>query len=340
MDQGTEPIPMRVYEMLEDHEDVEQAFPIALGDTYRGFSIVGTSRNLMDYVWHHPVRDETKALFTLADGEYFGEPMEAVVGHIVARQTGLEVGDEFVATHGHMEMPEGMGHSHEAHPYTVVGVLGPADSPTDRAIFTPIESVHHIHEHDAAGDAGDVHEDQVTSILVSLETPGLRFQFQDWLHDQQLGVQSVVPVVEIQKLYNQALGAVKNILLTVGYLVVVISALSILIGLYMSIIQRKRDIAIMRALGAGRADIVGSVLIEAVLITLLGIAAGYIIGNLVTWLLGQYLVRVYGLKVGLFGVTLEEIGAFAVVATVGFLAGTLPAWQAYRADVAHDLAEL
>jgi len=339
MDQPNENIKLSVYKELAVHPDVDRAFPIGMGDTYKGYRIVGTSRELMDYVWEHPVRDERKKLFVLDEGRFFEKPFEAVIGSVVAESTGLRVGDTFISTHGHIEMPGGHAHRHEKFPYTVVGILKRGGTPGDRAVFCDLQSVWDVHKKDETGDAADLHEQEVTSVLLTLHSPGLRFEFQEYVNDN-LNAMAVVPVVEIQQFYEQFLGTAKTVLLAVGYLVVVISALSILIGLYLSILQRKRDLAVMRALGASRVDIVGSVLIEALWVTVLGIAGGYVFGNVVAWGLGQYLVKHYGLSIGLFAVTGEAWASFAIVAVVGLLAGVIPAWQAYQTNVARDLAEL
>ena len=180
----------------------------------------------------------------------------------------------------------------------------------------------------------------VTAVLVSLESPALRFEFVEYVNDTY-NAMATRPVEQIAKLYDSILATAKSVLLAVGYLVVAISAISILIGLYLSIIQRKRDLAIMRALGASAYEIVGSVLIEAFLVTALGIVAGWLIGNLVAWAVGLYLQYRYGLAIGIFGMlTTEEMAAFSTVGLVGIVAGIVPAWQAYRTDVARDLAEL
>jgi putative ABC transport system permease protein len=339
MDMPTGNIRLSDYETIKKHEDVKAAFPISMGDTYRGFRIVGTIPAIFDYVWTNPITGAERKTFNLADGRYFERPMEAVVGSAVARVEGLKVGDTFIGAHGFMELGE-LGHSHEKDPYTVVGVLQPSGTPNDRAIFCSQDSVWEVHKKDEAGDGGDLASDEVTAVLVELESPTLRFQFEEYVNDN-LNAMATVPIEKIANLYESILGTAKSVLLAVGYLVVVISAISILIGLYLSILQRKRDLAVMRALGASASEIVGSVLIEAFLVTVLGVVAGWLVGNAVSWGIGLYLARNYGLTIGIFGMpTNEELGAFAIVALVGIFAGIAPAWQAYRTDVARDLAEL
>ena len=393
---------------LGGHEDVVAAFPIGMGDTYHGFRIIGTDPKLFYHTWISAFSERERIPFTFAEGRPFEKPLEAVIGGLAARETGLTLGAQFTGSHG-----LGVG-EHEEFPYTVVGILEPAGTPNDRAIFTSLDSVWEIH-HDtedtgddeeaagyeatlsteplgegrwgvtsheaadkfpqllkriAAGDRFTVYdadtavadvapptaEDQagvaamdrtktpehaksVTAILVDLNTGGSRFRFKD-IVNRYFKAQAVDPTYQIGKLYNQVLGTVKTVLLAVGYLVVVISSISILIGLYLSILQRRRDLAIMRALGASAPEIFGAVLLEAFWVTILGIGAGWILGKLVVTAIGFYLGREYGLAVTGFSTSTEEWTAFCVVALVGLLAGILPGIQAYRTNVAKDLASL
>lgn len=363
MDTPTGNIPFEQYEAIKnDTEYVRAAFPIGMGDSYRGFRLVGTTEDLFEHTWVSPLSGEERSPFQLADGRIFEREMEAVLGALVARQTGLKVGDTFISTHGLMELPEFVGgHDHADHPYRVVGILRPSNSPYDRAIFCSLQSIwaahspghHHDHSHNPAqaqanaeADDADVKyeewgrkpESMVTAVLVQLHSPAMRFQYEQMIREST-SVMPAIPINEIAKLYDQLLGTAKLVMLAVGYLVVVISSLSILIGLYLSILQRKRDLAIMRALGASSYEIFGAVLIEAFWVTLLGIACGWMLGSAVSHALGQYLAWRFGLVISAFNITQEEWVAFAVVALVGLLAGILPAWQAYRSDVARDLAD-
>ena len=354
------------YERLREHEDVAEAYPIGLGDTFHGYRIVGTLRELFDHQVEDRETDEKRPYFELAKGRYFAHSMEAVVGSVVARQHDLKLGDTFVGAHGFMDLPDELAHLHEDFPYTVVGILKPSGSPTDRAIFCDLESVYEIHKDHGAHHHGkrEYHgplrpgvgedemktaseyeeeeaqkEKEVTAVLIELETPAVQFTFKEDVNTNY-NAMAARPIIEIAKLYQQLLGTVKSVLLAIGYLVVVISALSILIGLYLSILQRKRDLAIMRALGASATEILGAVLIEAFLVTVLGIVTGWLLGGATAGGIGIYLGRRFGLYVQPLGFTLEHALAFGTVAFVGLLAGIIPAWQAYQTDVARDLAEL
>lgn len=337
-------IPYSVYEGLKaDTEYVEAAFPIGLGDSYGGFRIVGTSAEIFDHTWTSPSTGQVRAPFAIGEGERFAQPMEAVVGATVARMTGLRVGDTFTGAHGLIEMPkEAQLVDHSATPYKVVGILKPSASPFDRAIYVTLDSVWHVHEgHEV--EPGVAHTDEhgekeVSSVLVQLHSPADRFTYKD-LAAKKFHANVAIPIREIAKLFTTFLDTMKTILLAVGYLVVVISSISIMIGLYLSIIQRRRDLAIMRALGASAFEIFLFVIIEAMVVTIMGILSGVAIGKLTTWLLGLMLAKQYGLVITSFTIGSEELRAYATIALVGIVAGILPAWQAYDSDVARDLAD-
>ncbi len=353
MDKPTGNIRLSDYEQLKQQPDVMAAYPIGLGDTYKGFRIVGTTPELLDHHYIAPNGEERRP-YHFASGRAFEKPMEVVLGSVVARQTGLQIGNTLIGTHGFVENPGGdSAHSHAAHPYTVVGILEPSGTPMDRAMFCDLRSVWDVHAHHE-GEHEDGHEgeheeeepeehaapadEQVTAVLLQLKSPALRFTFKEYIN-HEYNAMAAIPAEEVRKLYDELLGTAKTVLLAVGYLVVVISALSIMIGLYLSILQRRRDLAIMRALGAGSSEIIGAVLIEAFWVTLLGIGSGWVLGRGTTYVLGQYLSERFGLVIHAFGWSPEEMVAFMTIALVGIGAGILPAWQAYRTDVAKGLSD-
>ncbi len=340
MDAPTGNVPHAVCEKLKQEEGVVAAFPIGMGDSYRGNRIVGVEKDLFEFDWGE------RSPYSLAEGRYFEKPFEAVVGAVAAQDTGLTIGSVFISTHGLIDMPG--AHQHENLPYTVVGIMKRSGTPNDRAIFTRMDSIWKAHEHphdeeDAvdldAKHAHHHHEKEVTAVLLKLASPAMRFEFKERIN-KGYNAMAAIPINEIRKLYDQLLGVAKAVLLAIGYLVVVISSISILIGLYMAILQRKRDLAVMRALGASRGEIFGAVLIEAFWVTVLGLGAGWVLGTGVCMVLGSYLSHKVGFPVSSITFNADLVTAYSAVILMGLIAGILPAWQAYRADVAHDLAEL
>jgi putative ABC transport system permease protein len=371
MDNPTGNITWDDYERIKAMEDVESAYPIGLGDTMHGggqaFRIVGATRELMDFVWVHTVSEEKTYPFELAEGRYFESPMEAVLGAFVARASGLQIGDTFIGSHGVM----GFG-SHDDHPFTVVGILQASDTPFDRAALCSLESIWEIHEeHDepdgTSGDAtstavastetvgpmlpqtgaaseanGDHHSDEpkrITAVLAKLTTPAAQFQVKDIIN-KEFNAMAAIPVMEVMKFYFQFLATAQMILMAVAYIVVIISAITIMIGLYLAIFQRRRDLAVMRALGAAPTELFGIVLVESLLVTLLGVGTGFVLGGAVSFGFGQYLEANYGLNIRSFLLTTEHLTCYGTVLFFGLAAGVFPARQAYYTEVAANLAEL
>ncbi|PCJ63110.1 MAG: hypothetical protein COA73_05905 [Candidatus Hydrogenedentota bacterium] len=325
------------YLKLKAHEDVIHAFPVGLGDTVAGYRIVGTEKEMFEYAWENDVTRELRYPFQLADGKFFDGPMQAVVGYQVAKAIGFKVGDEFESIHGNIDMGELGEFDHSDSLYTVVGVLKASGTSNDRAVFVDLTSIWAGHEmHGEAPEAGAEDERMVSAVLVDLYSAALRFSYMDWVM-HEIKLTAAMPINQIMRLYNQILGPAIMIMMAIGYIIVLISALSIMIGLYLSIIQRKRDLAIMRALGASAYEIFGAVMIEAFLVTMMGIAAGVVLGKATAYGLGLYMGSNYGFAINSFSVSDQELGFYAIVAIVGLVAGIIPAWQAYRTDVASDL---
>lgn len=342
MDSPSYPLDWDDFERLKEIEVggdkvVSYAFPIALGDTYKGFPIVGTTADIFEYPWTSNSTGEKRFPYQIEEGRFFDRPMEAVIGYRVARDGGLKVGDTFKGIHGTTDMGSLAEFDHGEHLYTVVGMLKPSATSNDRAMFVDLESVWDMHADHEEGEEHDEDEGKkVTAVLIDLESSAYRFQVMQQVYDD-FAATPAMPVVEIMNLYNEILQPAVVIMISIGYVVVVISALSIMIGLYLSIIQRRRDLAIMRALGASAYEIFGAVMIEAFLVTLIGVVTGWGVGKLVAIGVGVYMSTNYGFTIHGVSTSIEEFKFFAIVMFVGLFAGIVPAWQAYQADIAEDL---
>jgi putative ABC transport system permease protein len=314
---------------------------MGLGDNYHGYRIVGTDTNMFNLADR---REPGKHLFNLSAGRFFQNDFEAVVGAQVARQTGLKMGDTFVGTHGLVVTPGSS--EHRAFPYKVVGILAPGGGSSDRAIYITLASVWRIHEKEAdihrkiAGvepSAPSTNNLEVTSVLLRLKAVGLRL----WMSQEiqkRTEAMAAIPVNEMLRLYQQVLGPMQRVLLAVAALVVVVSALSITATLYQSAERRRRDLAVLRALGAHPRELFALVVIEAVLLTLMGLAAGWLIGHGGLAAAGPHLRDTLGIGVSPWATDRIELIAFSVVALGGLTAGLLPAVLAYRREPVSDLA--
>ena len=342
LDVPTGNIPYSRYEALRDDRRVASAIPLGLGDNYHGYRIVGTEDKIFAL---SDRKDLKKPLYHLDAGRYFVSDFEAVIGSQVARQSGLKVGDTFVGTHG-LVVTAGSS-KHTDFPYKVVGLITESGSSIDRAIYVTLPSVWRIHEKEAdvhrkiAGVEGSTpaQELEVTAVMIRLKSVGLRL----WMAQEiqkRTEAMAAIPVNEMLRLYQQVLGPMQRVLMGVAALVVVVSVLSITATLYQSAERRRRDLAVMRALGAHPSEIAGLVVLEALLLTVLGISVGWLIGHGGLALAGSALRDSIG--IGLSPWTTDQIEwiALAIVASGGIFAGLLPAILAYRREPVNDLTAI
>jgi putative ABC transport system permease protein len=306
-----------------------------MGDSYFGAPIVGTTPDFFDR------RKAVHGGQLLAQGQFFAKPMEAVVGTEVARDHQLTLGRQIVGSHG---WGRG-GDLHSASPYTIVGILAPTGTSVDRAVYTDYRSVYEVHQlqrkHEIATGAPRDEDEvdpagQVTTLLVRLKQPAMRYQLAQEIN-LHWPAMAVIPVMEINNLMMRFIAPLQRVLLAVAYLVVLVSALSILISLYLTIHQRRRDMAILRSLGATRLDIFRLITLEAAALAGFGVIAGWAFGHTLLAASAGLVLAQYGIGITAWQIQPVEFTIIASVWALGILAGLLPAIIAYRLPVAETL---
>ncbi len=317
---------------LMQNPAVKMAIPIALGDSYRGFRIVGTS---VDYPAHYGARP--------LKGRLWQKPMEAVIGATVGRKLGLETGDTFAGSHGIATASE----AHAGTPYKVVGVLAPTATVLDRLILTGIESVWAVHEQHTptsgaampsigSKDKSDADE-EITALLIRYRSP-LAAALLPRMINSETVLQAASPAFETARLLR-LVGVGIDALRAFGLLLIFTAGLGVLIALYNALKERRYDLAIMRTLGAARAKLLWHILSEGLLLVVLGTAVGFVLGHLGAEALGAWLRRTQQMELsGLVWVP-AELWLIGLALAVGTLAAIGPAIQAYRADIAGTLAK-
>jgi putative ABC transport system permease protein len=322
-------IPLAEAKKLAQHRAVKRAIPLALGDSYRAFRIAGTTH---DYV----------SLYggELARGRLWEAPMEAVLGAEVARATGLGVGGKFVGSHG---VAEG-GEEHGEYPYAVVGVLKPTGSVLDRLVLTSVESVWFVHVHPEKHDdpktvLAQLREDEqeITALLVQYATPIAAATLPRQVNATS-ALQAASPAYESARLFRM-LGVGLDVLRAFALVLVAAAGLSIFIALYNAMEERRYDLAVMRMLGASPGKLMRLVLLEALVLALAGALVGLALGHLLTEVVGAMLVAAQQPPVSGAAWQASELWLVALAAGVGLAAGLVPAWRAYRTDIATTLAQ-
>ncbi len=331
------------------------AIPVCLGDYYGPFRVIGTSPEFFSELRYGR---SAESKYTFSSGRNFLDFSdengfnEAVLGAHVAKKMNKKVGDSFATTHGD---PEGEGHGVE---FKVVGILDATGTPNDRAAFINLEGFYKLDGHARAfADLANRDEDKefvervdpgqparlplekrdLTAILVKTGDPMFAVFLQREVN-KRLRTQAVSPIEEISKMLNTFVKPIQSAFLVVTIVVCVVSAISILVSIYNSMAARRKDIAVMRALGARRDVVMAVVLLESLLI-----AVG---GGLVGWVAGHAVGVVFsGMVEGETGITITFLNTLTFyewllvpgLVVLATLAGILPAVVAYRTDVSQNL---
>lgn len=308
---------------------VKTAIPLALGDNFHGFRIVGSNAAL---VRHYGAQ--------LAQGRLFGQPMQAVFGARAARETGATVGATFAGSHG---LAAG-GEVHEHAPYTVAGILKPTGTVLDRLIITPVASVWKVHETDpdalparaAAGPHASAAGRELTAVLVQYATPLAAVSLPRWVNGQAR-LQAAQPAFEAARLFS-LLGVGIDVLRAIAAGVLLVAALSLFVALYGALEERKTDMAILRTLGASPAKLLRLLLAQGLLLALAGAAIGIVLGHVGVALLQSSMDSGHAVHLQAWRIAAGEAWLPLVAIAVGLLAAAVPAARAYRSDIAAILA--
>lgn len=313
-------IPLKAVKALEKNPLIASVIPISLGDNLRGFRIVGTS---------HAYVDHYGAMLT--QGRLWDAPMQVVVGSIVAKKLGMQVGNSFVGSHG---LGAG-GHLHGDNPYTVVGILQPSGTVIDRLIVTDTASVWKVHEDYTAVDDEDrkIMEDEreVTMALIQYKTPLAAMSFPRMVNTTT-EMQAAAPAVEISRLLNM-LGIGTDVLRAFAGVLLLTAGLSVFIALWSAVRERRSDLALLRMLGAPPAKIAALLMGEALWLGVLSAVIGVAGGQALTALIGWMLQLDNSLLIGGLVWPLELLWVPALACGISLAAAILPAVGAYRVSV-------
>ncbi len=342
VDVPTGNIPLDTLTMLRKQPTVAEVIPLALGDSFRSFRIVGTEPG-------YPALYQAK----LADGRMFAKPFEVVIGSEVAARTGATLGQRFVGSHG---MGDGdKASKHDETPFIVTGRLAPTGTVIDRLILTRIESVWDVHgiahdahdEHDEADhdheatahDAavqGDL-EPEVTALLVRFASPLAAVQLPNFIN-RQTQLQAAVPAVEVSRLLA-LVGIGIDAVRAFAVLLMLTAGLSIFVALLTALRQREGDMAMLRVIGASRAGIVGQIIAEGLILAAAGALLGVVLGHAAIGVAAALFEELR--QMGLSALHFEPAEVWIVLAAlaIGAIAALIPALRVFNADIAETLAE-
>lgn len=328
LDVPTGNIPYKDAVELSKHRMVKKAIPLALGDSYKGARIVGTTP---DYLAHYGAK--------FAAGKSWRKPLEAVLGADVAAKSGLKPGDKFHGSHGLGES----GDAHEAHPYVVVGILERNGSVLDRLVLTSVEGVWAMHaDHHEIKNIDDIanqmkdEEKEYTALLLQYASPIAAAMLPRYINNNS-AMQAASPAYETARLFN-IIGVGVDVLRGFALVLVFSAGLSVFIALYNALNERRYDLAVMRTLGARPLKLMLLLLFEGLLLALIGGVLGMVFGHVLAEVLGHALRTAQQVSITGWTWVNAEWWVLALAAGVGVVAALIPAWRAYRTDIAGTLA--
>lgn len=345
------PIAWNEYEALASRFPWAFAIPTQIGDSYKGRAVMATTPEFFSAFEPNPGE-----AWRFAQGAAFDGDFEIVAGADAARSLGLALGQEISLTHGAPgpggRLPEG-AHSHGEFPFTVVGILEPTGSAHDRAMFTNLESSWTLHAHDRRlAEAGPgisvttpddlIEQDKlITGIYTrTLTRPGrdasavLQQVFDQLRRDPTITVAQ--PAQEVGRLFA-IVGNLDRIIIGIAFVVLLASGVSIMLALYNTMEQRRRQIAVLRVLGATRGRVFGLIMTESAIIGLLGFGIG-ILGALIgAQVVADQMYQQLGIVVDPSVDARIIVGVGIGTVALATLAGIVPAVAAYRVSVVRNL---
>lgn len=331
-------------EHIKQRSAVDWVIPLSLGDSHAGFRVLGTSE---DYFSHYRYGD--KQLLELADGEPIADVFDAVIGSEVAAQTNYKIDEKIVVAHGtgNASLVE-----HDQQPFRVSGILSPTGTPVDRAIHVSLEGIEAMHVDWQNGapiqgegtDADtirnmDLQPKQVTAVLVGLKSRAAVFREQRAINTyRQEPLLAILPGVALQELWS-LVSVAELALMVVSICVVVAGLVNLMSVLLAGLNERRREMAVLRSVGARPAHVFILLCIESTVLTLAGIVAGLVLHYVLAGLGSIFMQERFGLSLALALPDSTSLRILLAIAVAGLFAGMLPALQAYRKSLVDGLSQ-
>jgi putative ABC transport system permease protein len=320
------------YLRYKKHPAVAWALPLSIGDSHRGFRVVGTSAQLIDYYRYADARQ-----LVIAEGRFSLGKSRAVLGSTAAAELRLKVGDNLVLTHGISDV-QGI-HDHDESPFSVEGIFEPTGTPFDKGIYVSLESIEHMHAAEAGESELHTTEnvEKITSFLIGVKEPIDILPLMRIINeDNREPLTAILPGVVLSEVWGM-MSYAENTLKLVSLMVMLTALCGLFIALYASLAERYREMAILRALGASPLRIAALLLGESMILIVGGIVIGYGMLLGATLVFKKVLLRSFAVHVGLFPVTGEEIIFVAGLIIMGTVVAMIPAIILYRRALSEGL---
>jgi putative ABC transport system permease protein len=302
---------------LARHPLVKESVQLSFGDTYKGRRIVGTSPEYLN--WYQA---------KLSQGDTWDKPFESVLGADVAREFGLQLGDNFYSAHG----SDANAEIHGDHPFTVTGILEENGSVLDQLILTSPESIWEVH-----GSHGDSAEKEITSMLIKFKSKMAMISLPRMVNEKT-SMQSALPSIEVNRLF-ELFGVGISTLQIIAFSLMILGGISVFVSLYSSLKDRAYEMALIRSLGAGKSSLFFMILIESLILGVVGTIIGIIIAHGSLKVLEVFTDANLGIHVRLWEFAPGEGLLVLAALLLSLIAAIIPAWSIMKIDVSKVLSE-
>ncbi|MFM2615252.1 ABC transporter permease [Vibrio campbellii] len=338
---ATNNIDWKSYQEFANHRAVDWAIPISLGDSHKGFRVMGTNHSYFEHYKYG-----SKQPLTFSEGREFNGLFETVLGSDVAKQLGYKIGSEIIIAHGISDV----GFSrHDNLPFKVVGILAPTGTPVDKTVHVSLEAIEAIHVGWESGarlgptpsaadlKARDFQPKQITAMLIGLKSRIQTFALQRQINTYpKEPLSAIMPGVALHELWGM-MSVAEQALMAVSGFVVVAGLLGMLSSLLTSLQERRREMAILRAMGARPKHVFSLLISEASLLTFAGIITGVAGLYSILALLQPIIQQSYGIHLTLTALSPYEWMLLGFVQCAGIVIGFIPAFRAYRQSLSDGM---
>lgn len=338
---ATNNIDWQSYREFSQHPAVKWAIPISLGDSHRGFRVMGTNHN---YFAHY--RYGSKQSLTFSQGREFNGLFETVLGADVAKKLGYKIGSEIIIAHGISDVAFAR---HDNLPFKVVGILAPTGTPVDKTVHVSLSAIEAIHVGWQSGahlggtpDATQLAEQQfepqqITAMLLGLKSKIQTFALQRQINQyRQEPLSAILPGVALHELWGM-MSVAEKALMMVSVFVVVAGLLGMLSSLLTSLQERRREMSILRAMGARPRHVFALLISEAAALTCTGIVVGMLGLYAMLAIAAPLIESQYGIRIELNTLSAHEWQLLGYVQSAGIVIGIVPALRAYRQSLSDGM---
>ena len=329
---ATNNITWESYEDIINRDEIKWSVPISLGDSHKGFRVMGTNT---DFFKRYKYRGDRS--LKIEEGKYFVDLYDVVIGFGVAEKLGYNISTPLIVSHGLKSFLE-----HDDQPFKVSGILAKTGTPVDNTIIVSLEAIEAIHVDWSSGAKipgkatsidqirnMDLSPSNITAVLLGVNSKLTIFQLQRWINEYpEEALTSILPGVALQELWR-IVGVVENILLGISSIVILTTLMGMTAIVFSSLSERRREMAIWRAMGASPKIIIGLLMLEAFIISTVSVIVSTVLLFILLYFIQPWIDSTYGILVTIEMLSLNDIYIFILFILAAMIVSLIPAMRAY-----------